>query len=114
MRVLPIRYVDDVAACARFYAALGLTVSDVARHGNWVELDAASGALALHAAADEEPSCQLAFEAHEPLEAVRRRLLDAGYAPSPVMDESHGWSFRVTDPDGVVVQVNEFDRELYT
>ena len=30
------------------------------------------------------------------------------------MDESFGRSLRVVDPDGMLVQVNEHDRELYT
>jgi hypothetical protein len=30
------------------------------------------------------------------------------------VDENFGRSLRVADPDGVLVQINEHDRELYT
>jgi catechol 2,3-dioxygenase-like lactoylglutathione lyase family enzyme len=115
VRVLPIRYCADMEASARFYAALGLELGAATRPGGWRELPAAAGLLALHrAAAGEAGACELAFEADEPLEAVRDRLVAAGFAPEPIMDESYGRSLRVADPDGVAVQVNENDRSLYT
>jgi catechol 2,3-dioxygenase-like lactoylglutathione lyase family enzyme len=116
MKVMPIRYTTDVAACARFYGALGLDVDTVSRPGAWAELPAAGGMLALHKAGGEDVgSCELAFESDEPLEAVVERLTAAGYPPSQsIVDESFGRSVRIQDPDGVWVQVNENDRELYT
>ncbi|HZB51194.1 MAG TPA: VOC family protein [Mycobacteriales bacterium] len=115
MRVLPIRYCADMAASTRFYRALGLALGDATRTGSWVELPAATGALALHRAmAAEAGTCELAFEADEPLEAVADRLRSAGFPPDAIVDESHGRSLRVRDPDGVLVQVNESDRSLYT
>ena len=115
MRVVPIRYTADVAAARRFYLALGLRAGAESRPGAWAELPAASGMLALHAATDREAGvCELAFETDEPLEEVARRLREAGFEPGPVLDENHGRSVRVRDPDGVWVQVNVLDRELYT
>lgn len=115
MRVLPIRYCADVAASTGFYRALGLALGDATRTGGWVELPAAAGVLALHRAeASEAGTCELAFEADEPLEAVADRLRSAGFASEPILDESFGRSLRVRDPDGVWVQVNENDRTLYT
>ncbi|MEU7474813.1 VOC family protein [Lentzea sp. NPDC042327] len=115
MRVVPIRYTADVAAARRFYLALGLRPGAESRPGAWVELPAASGMVALHDAKDVAAgTCELAFETDEPLEDVARRLRLAGFAPGPVLDESHGRSLRVRDPDGVWVQVNALDRELCT
>ncbi|KOV83833.1 VOC family protein [Nocardia sp. NRRL S-836] len=115
MRVVPIRYTADVAAARRFYLALGLADGPRSRPGAWAELPAESGMVALHTATDRAAgTCELAFETGEPLEEVARRLRDAGFAPGPVLDENHGRSLRVRDPDGVWVQVNELDRELYT
>ncbi|WP_152730031.1 VOC family protein [Goekera deserti] len=113
---MPIRYCSDVAASARFYRALGLDGGPVSRPGEWAELPAATGMLALHHAGGESPagSCELAFECDEPLEAVADRLRAAGFTPDGVVDESFGRSLRVADPDGVWVQVNEHDRDLYT
>lgn len=115
MRLLPIRYARDVEATVAFYRALGLDRGAQTRPGSWVELPAASGALAVHKAAVEESGAtELAFEATEPLEGVHNRLEAGGYGPGPILDEAFGRSFRVQDPDGAWVQVNELDRDLYT
>lgn len=115
MRVVPIRYTTDVAAAERFYRAVGLATGARSRPGAWVELPAAGGMLALHrAAADDAGRCELAFEADEPLADVAGRLRGAGFEPGPVIDENFGQSLRVQDPDGVWVQINRHDRDLYT
>lgn len=123
MRPLTLRYVRDVEAVERFYVALGLNVtfrSRPTRVGTttWTELTGSGGVLALHAVDDDvdmapHPAVSLAFEASEPLEAVVERLRAAGHAPrTAIVDESFGRSFTVVDPEGLVVQVNEHDREL--
>jgi hypothetical protein len=128
MKVMPIRYSADVEASVRFYAALGLEagVSDtpprgpqahraVSRPRVWVEMPATAGVLAIHhAPADEAGVCELAFESEEPLEAVVTRLRAAGFDPDAIADENFGRSLRIKDPDGVWVQVNEHDHELYS
>lgn len=115
MKVLPIRYVRDLPAAERFYGALGLTVDARQRNGHWLELAAAGGTLGLHLvdSGADEPPVELAFIAEEPLETVRARLADAGFE-SIILDEAFGRSLRVTDPEGVTVQVNENDPDLYT
>jgi hypothetical protein len=113
MRVLPIRYSPDVEAMTRFYAVLGLSVGPVSRPGGWVELPAGGGTLAVHRG-DDVGRCELAFETDELLEDVAERLREAGYEPGPVIDEGFGRSLRVPDPDGVWVQINAYDRDLYT
>jgi catechol 2,3-dioxygenase-like lactoylglutathione lyase family enzyme len=123
MRPLALRYVRDVAAARRFYEALGLEVdfaSRPTRHGTttWVEMVGGRGALALHGIGpgddpDDLPPVDLAFEAEEPLEQVVARLAAAGFAAgTAIVDESFGRSFCVRDPEGLLVQVNELDREL--
>lgn len=115
MKVVPIRYCADVAVATRFYEAIGLRVGAASRPGVWVELPAASGMVAVHQADGANAGgCELAFEADEPLEAVAARLRAAGFDPGPILDENFGRSLRVRDPDGVWVQVNRLDRELYT
>ncbi len=115
MRVVPIRYTIDVAGSVRFYRALGLAAGSVSRPGVWAELPAASGMLAIHEAdGDTVGTCELAFEADEPLELITSRLRSAGFEPETIMDENFGRSLRVRDPDGIWVQVNAHDRELYT
>jgi hypothetical protein len=115
MRVMPIRYSSDVAAVTRFYRVLGLRAGPVSRPGGWVELPADGGVLAVHrGSAEDAGRCELAFETDEPLDDVAARLREAGFEPGPPTDEGFGYSLRVRDPDGVWVQVNRYDRELYT
>jgi catechol 2,3-dioxygenase-like lactoylglutathione lyase family enzyme len=118
MKVMPIRYVANLDESLRFYAALGLAASSGSRSGNWVELDGSAGLLGLHtlrsSQGDQAGLIELCFEAGEPLENIAGRLAGAGFEPEPIIDESFGRSLPVADPDGVVVQVNEHDRDLYT
>jgi catechol 2,3-dioxygenase-like lactoylglutathione lyase family enzyme len=116
MRVMPIRYSADVDAAVRFYRALGLDVGPTSRPGGWVEMPAAAGVLAIHEGGDDDDAgrCELAFEADEPLTDVVERLRDAGFEPDAIVDENYGRSVRVVDPDGVWVQINAYDRDLYT
>lgn len=115
MRVMPIRYSADVDAAARFYHVLGLDVGPMSRPGAWAELPAASGMLAIHKATGTDiGTYELAFEADEPLQDVVIRLREVGFEPEPIVDENFGQSVRVRDPDGVWVQINTHDRDLYT
>ena len=119
MRVMPIRYTDDIAASAGFLRALGLDDGSRSRGGGWAEMLAGGGAVGPHVAAEaEEPrragDTELSFVTDEPLEEVRHRLLRAGFGDAHIIDESFGRSLRVTDPDGVLVQVDEHDTALYT
>jgi hypothetical protein len=115
MRVVPIRYCADVGAAVRFYHALGLDVGPMSRPGAWAELPAASGMLAIHGGDGiAVGTCELAFEADEPLETITERLRAAGFEPNAIVDENFGHSVRVCDPDGVWVQINHYERDLYT
>jgi len=118
MKVMPIRYVADVDSSARFYAALGLSIGDRSRSGNWAELAGSGGVLALHSVRTSQQDTpgyvQLSFESDEPLELLAGRLTAAGFEPEAIVDENFGRSLQVIDPDGMLVQVNGHDRELYT
>jgi len=118
VKIMPIRYVADVAAAARFYSALGLKGGDGSRSGNWLELESPGGSLGLHVVrdsrGDDARHVELSFVAGEPLEKVAERLAAAGFPAGPIMDENFGRSMVVHDPDGAAVQINEHDAELYT
>jgi catechol 2,3-dioxygenase-like lactoylglutathione lyase family enzyme len=120
MRVRPIHFVEDLDAAVRFYRALGLELDAQSRSGQFIELVAAGGELALHdagTAADGESRHGFAvnFLADEPLEDVERRLVAAGFPPErTIVDESWGRSLFVRAPDGTEIQIDEPDRELYT
>ena len=120
MRVRPIHFVPDVDEAMRFYEALGLEVQARARTGHWIEFTASGGELALHdttTAADGEgrDGMLVSFIAEEPLEELERRLREAGFPPEgTVVDQAWGRSLFVRAPDGMVVQIDEQDPELYT
>ncbi|HZL55390.1 MAG TPA: VOC family protein [Solirubrobacteraceae bacterium] len=120
MKVRPIHFVPDVAEAVRFYEALGLQAQAHSRSGHWIELTAAGGELGLHdsaIAADGQGRTGVAlnFIAEEPLEAVERRLREAGFPPEgTIVDQEWGRSLFVVAPDGMQVQIDEQDRELYT
>jgi len=120
VRVRPIHFVPDVAAAIRFYEALGLRPQARSRSGHWVELSAAGGELGLHDAAiaadgQGRTGIALNFVVDEPLEAVERRLRDAGFPPDgTIVDQEWGRSLFVAAPDGTPIQIDEQDRELYT
>lgn len=119
MRILAIRYTQLSAEMTSFYGALGLSLDVRSRTGDWVELGTIDGSLALHTANPLDPShpagsVEVAFESDEPLETIRARLDAAGFGGGVIVDESHGRSLQVIDPEGVALQINEFDRELFT
>ena len=86
MRVRPIHFVPDVAEAVRFYEALGLELRSAARTGTGSSSPPRGGELDLHdaaTAADGEgrDGLLLNFVAEEPLEALERRLREAGFPP---------------------------------
>jgi hypothetical protein len=60
-------------------------------------------------------SIELSFVSAEPVEVVLARLAAAGFpTDSPIMDESFGRYAIIQAPDGLLIQINEHDRTLYT
>ena len=83
-------------------------------------MTATAGELGLHDAAivaggQGRTGIALNFVADDPLEAVERRLREAGFPPEgTIVDQEWGRSLLVPAPDGTVIQIDEQDRELYT
>ncbi|GAA1397225.1 hypothetical protein [Luteococcus peritonei] len=113
-----VRYSPDFAADQAFFARFGLE----AKAGDewWLPLRAADGStLGLHRPQGEpitEPAtdnpvgensvCDLGFETTEPLEAVRDRLLAAGFE-AQIVEQDQLRTLRVIDSDGREVQVHQ-------
>lgn len=115
LTILPIRYVADVEATRRFYAGLGLRGDPVSGLDVWAQLDADAGVLGIHDAAASKGrppgTVELGFSTDEKLEDLAERLVADGYEPH-IVEENFGRSLRVTDPDGVVVQLQEIDLDV--
>ena len=116
LTVLPIRYVADVEATRRFYAGLGLHFDPSVSFSIWAQLSADAGALGVHDAAASKGrspgTVELNFVTDEKLETVEARLTDAGYQ-CRIVDENFGRSIRLVDPDGVELQIQEIDPNVY-
>ncbi|HVU66632.1 MAG TPA: hypothetical protein VHD63_05870, partial [Ktedonobacteraceae bacterium] len=74
--------------------------------------------LGLHKA--EQPSrrekggLQLSLITHERLESLLERLKVAGFPTThPILDESFGRSVQLEAPEGLLIQVNELEIDLY-
>lgn len=117
MKVTPIRFVRNIELANRFYSTLGLFENAAATSGTWADMRGDGGQLGLHIAeADtshaEAGAVALQFTTDEKLEFAAKRLKDAGYKPSDIMDETFGRYITVQDPDGYLIQVNEVDEEF--
>jgi len=112
LTVQPIRYVADVDASRRFYEGLGLTFDAEASFAVWAQLNADAGAVGIHDAAmskGRKPgTAELEFVTDEKLEDVAARLTAKGYK-CLIHDEDFGRSIRLTDPDGVELQIQEIN-----
>jgi catechol 2,3-dioxygenase-like lactoylglutathione lyase family enzyme len=117
MKLVPIVYVTDMERSLAWYRTVLPEAELVSTSPYWSELslgDAAS--LALHGAERIEPGNQvgLSLAATEPLEQLVAGLAAANIAPHRgIADEAFGRSVLFADPDGLVIQVNEHDAELY-
>jgi hypothetical protein len=118
--VRAIHFVPSVEAALAFYRALGLKAGPESRTGNWAELAAGGGEVALHdsASADDGRGRQgtmLTLVTHESLEDVEARLGAAGFpAEGTIVDQEWGRSLYVRSPAGDVIQIDEQDPSLYT
>jgi hypothetical protein len=119
LALMPVVYVRQIASVLPFYHALGFHFAAGDRAGEWVELRLGGAILMLHRS--ERPSSEaprsiaLSFVSAEPLEQVLARLAAAGFPiDHPIIDESFGRYVAVQAPDGLVLQINEHDRSLYS
>lgn len=112
LTVLPIRYVADVEASRHFYAGLGLIFQPDVSVDVWAQLAADAGAVGIHDATVSQGrppgTTELGFATDERLEDIAERLARSGY-DYDLVDENFGRNVRVTDPDGVVIQIQEIN-----
>lgn len=120
LTVMPMIYTGDVDQAIGFFESLGFRLRRRSRPGEWAELEADTGALALHGSASVSGDgvgerIELVLEAQAPLEQIAEQLTAAGYPPREgIVDEAFGRSLGVHAPDGLRVQINESDPSLYT
>jgi hypothetical protein len=113
-RPMPIVFVRNMRTALGFWRAFGLRLVARSRNGRWAELSGARGGFALHLADEkDEQRIELSFDSAGPLEPLAERLRAAGFTVEEILDEGFGRSMQVHEPNGLMVQVNEYDDELY-
>lgn len=114
LRPMPILFIRNMRSALGFWRAFGLRLVARSRNGRWAELDGARGGMALHLAEErDEQRVELSFDSAGPLEPLAERLRDAGFTVEDIVDEGYGRSMQVHEPNGLMVQVNEHDEDLY-
>ncbi|MCC6615912.1 MAG: VOC family protein [Anaerolineae bacterium] len=118
MRMMPIVYVSDVERALTFYRLLGLEDTSNPPSRMWAELRLGDASLGIHyieTLADEQPErVTLNFVSQIPLEMLRENLRERGITPArDIIDEAFGRSLVLRDPDGLLIQIDEHDPELY-
>ena len=108
MQLQTVVYVTDMERSIAFYQHLGFEVEY--RGGPvWTAFQGADGILALHTVEElpEPGRVALGLLADRPLEQIIEEMAGHGIAASAVETQSFGRSVNLTDPDGLVIQVNE-------
>ena len=118
MKLMPIVYVSDVERALTFYKLLGLQATANAPSPMWAELRLGDATLGIHrddALSSDQPNrVSLNFVSTAPLELLVERLRAKGITPArEIADEAFGRSLVVRDPDGLLIQINEHDPDLY-
>ncbi len=111
MKLMPLIYVSDMESAIGFYSKLLPASSVVTTSPYWTELNVGGASLALHLAETVDHAgdgVAVSFDAATTLEQVVSLLSEAGIEPSgEICAQPFGRSVTVTDPDGLVIQINE-------
>lgn len=115
--VQPMVHVTEMAESVAFYEALGATIVNGSRDGDFVLLALGTTQLSLlaHPANPEQGGgdVELNFEATD-LEVVEATALAAGLdVVTPVRDEGFGRQLQLRAPGGLLIKINELDSSLY-
>lgn len=110
-------HVTDMSTSVAFYEALGASVVNGSRDGDFVLLALGETQLSLlaHPANTEqgEGNVELNFEATDLVE-LERSVSEAGVEiVSSVTDEGFGRQLQLRAPGGLLIKINELDPELY-
>ncbi len=115
LSTLPIVYVSNMQRALQFYQALGFAVHHAG--ATWSELRVGNTAVALHTAEDVAKGVlrvSLSLVAHTKLETLIEQLTANGLTiTTDIADEAFGRSLTIYDPDGLPIQINEHDPDLY-
>ena len=111
MKLMPLIYVTDMDESIGFYSKLLPASTVVTSSPYWTELNVGGSSLALHITESVDHAgdgVTVSFDAATTLEQVVSLLGESGITPSgEICAQPFGRSLTVTDPDGLVIQINE-------
>ena len=111
MKLMPLVDDTDMDASIDLYTKLLPASSVFTTSPYWTELNVAGASLAIHSSESVDHSndgLALSFDAATTLEQVISLLEEAGIdASGEICAQPFGRSVTVTDPDGMVIQINE-------
>ena len=111
MKLMPLIYVTDMEKSISFYSKLLPASTVVTTSPYWTELNVGGSSLALHITESVDHSgdgVAVSLDAATTLEQVLSLLEEAGITPTgEICAQPFGRSVTVTDPDGLVIQINE-------
>lgn len=112
MKLIPLVYVTDMERAIAFYTRLLPAATIVTSSPAWTELQVGEATLALHISDSVDhkgDGMGLGLDAPTKLEDVLSQLDEAGIAPSgEICPQPFGRSVTVADPDGLLIQINEY------
>lgn len=112
MKLIPLVYVTDMDRSVAFYTKLLPAAKIVTSSPAWTELLVGDATLALHISGSVDHAGDgmgLGLDAPTKLEDVVAQLSEAGIAPSgEICAQPFGRSVSVEDPDGLLIQINEY------
>ena len=112
MKLIPLVYVSDMDRSIAFYTKLLPAARIVTSSPAWTELLVGDATLALHISGSVNHAgngMALGLDAPSKLEDVAAQLREAGITPSgEICAQPFGRSVSVEDPDGLLIQINEY------
>jgi len=112
LKLIPLVYVTDMDRAISFYTRLLPAAQIVTSSPAWTELKVGEATLALHITETVDhdgDGMGLGLDAPTKLEEVLQLLDEAGIAASgEICSQPFGRSVSVTDPDGLIIQINEY------
>ncbi len=113
MKLQPIVYTTDMESAVGWYSAV-LGSGPAFRSDVWTSFAEGGAYLALHRVdvLPEESRVELSLVAGESLEKIMDRLAAVNIpVERGIQEETFGRSFLLRDPEGLVIQVNEHQRD---
>lgn len=119
LKLQPLVHVTDMAASIQFFKALGGTIVQASRDGDWAQLALGGAEIGLLARPpnpeQHESAVELNFEAGGPLAPLQAEFERAGIAIlRGACDEAFGEQLQIASPDGLLIKIHRIDPATFS